>query len=714
MKKIVVIGILGLVSLLILLNVVLNNKSTISTAKIINKEDITILKMAHNLPVNSALHEASVLFAQKVKEKTDNKVQIDIYPKQQLGNDYQMIELTRNGNIDILLTPTAKMSVPVPSMQYADLPFLFPTREDAYELLDGKVGQMILNELNDINLLGIAFWENGFKHFTANEPLLTPRDFKDKKIRVMKSRIIMEQFNALGAKPVAIDFHSTKQALADKVVEGQENPLVAIVNMEFYKEQSDLMISEHAYLPYLFSISKKSLSKLSGNIQDILIESAVEITAWERKETQRREKVFLETIKKSGVKIHTLSKEEKTKFREVTKHISKQYEDVIGSHIISKTEEILFNKYKTDEVIAIGVDADLSMVSKGAGLAIKRGVELAVDEINAKGGLLGKKVVVIAKDHRTVSTQGIKNIKEFSKNSHIKAIIGGKHSSIIDSQMKYIQEAKKPYISPWASAAKIVDNGYQDNYIFRVSANNSYAVKLLLSETLKENKNPLVIVENSIWGRGALDLLKRIDLKRDIDQFNSIVLNRGENDFSNVIKTIKNKGIDSVIMVLNTAESTNVVNAIAINKIKIPIVSHWGMIGNEFYTKNKKYLKDLDLKFIQTFSFENKLNKNADKLRTLYMKKYAKNTIKNIVAPTGLAQAYDAMNLLSIAIQNANSFDGSKIKEQLENISIYNGVIKIYKKPFSSTNHEALDEKDFFFARYNHEGTIVPILKEDR
>lgn len=712
-SKISIVLILLIVLFIIVSNINSNNKSIISSEESIDKEDITILKMAHNLPVNSALHEASLLFAQKVKDRTDNKIQIDIYPKQQLGNDYQMIELTRNGEIDILLTPTAKMSVSIPSMQYADLPFLFPTREDAYLLLDGEAGKMILNELNSIDLLGVAFWENGFKHFTANEPLLTPEDFKNKKIRVMKSRIIMEQFKALGAKPVAIDFHSTKQALTDKVVDGQENPLVAIVNMGFYEVQSNLMISEHAYLPYLFSMSKKSLSKISGNIQDILINTALEVTTWERKETQKREKIFLETIKESGVKIHTLSKDEKTKFREATKHISKQYEDVIGSHIISKTEELLFNKYKTDDVIAIGVDAGLS-IGKGSGLAIKRGVELAVDEINAKGGLLGKKVVVIAKDHRTVSTQGIKNIKEFSNNSHIKAIIGGKHSSIIDSQMKYIQKAKKPYISPWASAAKIVDNGYKDNYIFRVSANNSYAVKLLLSETLKNHKKPLIIVENSIWGRGALSLLKNIASQKGINQLNSIIVNRGESDISNLISIIKREGIDSIIMVLNSTESTNIVNGIVKNKIKIPIISHWGIIGNEFYKMNKKYLKDIDLKFIQTFSFEKKLNKRAEKLRSLYIEKYGKNSIEKIIAPTGLAQSYDAMNLLAIAIQNANSFDGSKIKEQLENINLYNGAVKVYKKPFSYSDHEALEEKDFFFAKYNKEGIIIPISKEDR
>lgn len=236
-----------------------SNKNIELNKEIPKKETIITLKMAHNLPKNSAMHEASILFAQNVKKSSHGKIQIEIYPNQELGSDYKMVELARNGKIDILLTPTAKMSVTLPAMQYADLPFLFPTKEDAYELLDGEPGKMILKKLDKIDLLGVTFWENGFKHFTANTPILNPEDFKDKKIRIMKSRIIMEQFDALGAQPIPIDFHATKKALEDKVVDGQENPLVAIVNMGFHKVQSHLTLSEHAYLPYVFSISKKSL-----------------------------------------------------------------------------------------------------------------------------------------------------------------------------------------------------------------------------------------------------------------------------------------------------------------------------------------------------------------------------------------------------------------------------------------------------------------------
>jgi len=702
-NNIIILLIIICFSIFFFLTLDINKNELINTEKKDDNSKIE-LKLAHNLPKNSALHEASVLYAKKIAELTKNRVEIKIFPEQKLGNDYQMIELASQGKIDIIITPTAKMSVSVPSMQYADLPFLFPTREDAYELLDGEVGKMILKDLDKIDLLGIGFWENGFKHFTANSKLTSPADFKGKKIRVMKSRIIMEQFKALGAQAIPIDFHSTKKALEDKVVDGQENPLVAIVNMQFHKVQSNLTISEHAYLPYLFAMSKKSLRKLPVEIQDILTNNLDEITKWEREETQRREKEFLETIKNEGVKIHYLTKEEKEAFREKTKYIVKMYERVIGSNIISKTEEILNKKYANKENIYFGLDVNLSIGNKDSGLSLKRGVELAIDEINSKGGLLDKKINLLTKDNEAITTKALKNFKEFSNNDNVKVVIGGKRSSIISKELEDIQKSKKPYFSPWASADKIVNNGYEENYVFRVSTNNKFIINRLLKESLKDDKKPLIVVENSIWGRGALELIKR-----DNKEFESIIINQGQTNFDNLISKIKQHKTKSILMVLNTLEASNILKTLYENQIRISISSHWGILGGKFYKQNKKYLSNIDLKFIQSFSFIKNKSKKAEEFALRYIKKYGEKSTLDILSPSSVAQAYDSTMLIAQAIKDANSFEGEKIKNALENLKEYNGLIKKYIKPFSKTDHEALERKDFFFARYDQKGRVIPI-----
>ncbi|MBN2782089.1 MAG: DctP family TRAP transporter solute-binding subunit, partial [Campylobacterales bacterium] len=675
------------------------------------QNDVVHLRFGHNTPQDSALHQAALRFAKIVEEKTEHKVKIDIFDSQKLGNDHQMVEMARAGELDIVLTPTVKMSVAVPSMQYADLPFLFPTREDAYMLLDGEVGKMLLDDLREIGLVGITFWENGFKNFTGNQPFLTPDDFKGKKIRVMKSRIIMQQFKAFGAQPIPIDFHATKKALQDKIVDGQENPLVAIVSMGFHEVQSDLVLSEHAYLGYVFCMSEKVFKQLPQNIREIVFTTAKEVTPWEREETQRREAKLLDIIAKSGVKIHKLTKKQKEEFAKKTSYIIKQYEDVIGSDIISKTEEILLEKYgpnpSSKEQIVIGIDVDLSADGKEAGLAIKRGVELAVDEINEDGGLLGKRVQIITKDHKTISTTAVENIKSLAKRDDLVAIVGGKHSAVIASEIDSVNELKIPFLIPWAAAKELTQNIDENSFIFRVSANDKFISQYLAKQALKHGKKITLIVENSIWGRGNIKDIENCLEKNGAEYIKSVVINRGQKLFDKEIQEMIKTKTDVLIFVTNSIESSALIKALSIYNLTIPIISHWGIIGNKFYEQNSKYLENMSLEYIQSFSFEKAKTKHAKELKDAYIKKYFKDETDKIYAPNGVAQAYDAIKLLAMAIKKANSTDGYEIKKALEDLEPYDGVVKYYKQPFTPQNHDALSLDDFCFVKFDAKKSMI-------
>lgn len=713
MKKIIVL--LGTIFILLAISL-FNLQLTQPTKKehtspIDNRSDIIQLKFGHHMPKESIVHKATLRFADEVEKKTHGKVKITVFPNQELGNNQQMLELSMLGEIDIVLTPTAKMSAVIPSMQYADLPFLFPTREDAYALLDGKVGEMLLRDLKNIDLLGVTFWEGGFKNFTANKPLTKIEDFKDLKMRVMQSRAIMEQFYALKAKPIIIDFQELKQALTDGVVHAQETSLSGTVSMELYKVQSDFTLSEHGYLAHVLTLSTKSLSKLPLDIQNILIQTLKEVTSWQREETLKEDKINFEVIKKSGITIHVLSPEERKRFVNATAYIMKRYEDIIGSHIISETQEYFYKKYPKENIVTIGIDTDLSMGAKGSGLAIKRGVELAVNEINHKGGLLGKQVMVVAKDHQGISTQAKENIRDFINNKNIIAVIGSKHSAIISSYMKDIQDNKLIFFSPWAAAPSVTENGYKDNYVFRVSLNDRYATKFLTQEALKKSSYPAIVVENSIWGKEALDNINLTLGSNGIPNQEGFVINRGEKDFEKIFNAIRANGNDSIIMVLNSPEAQQIVTYMGKRHIKIPIISHWGIDGDSFFQATKQYLQDNDLRFIQTFSLARNTKKQAQNLAKNYFQTYRQSTNEPINAITGVAQGYDAVMLLASAIQRCKDFDSIKVKESLENLDIYEGAIKKYKRPFDTVNHDALNLQDFFMAVFDKNGNIVPVVE---
>lgn len=668
------------------------------------------LRFGHNTPENSALHQASLLFSEKVREKTAGKVVIEVFPAQQLGNDHQMVEMARNGDLDILLTPTAKMSVPVPSMQYADLPFFFPSREDVYEMLDGEPGQMLFKDLKKIGLYGLAFWENGFKHFTGNTPFLMPEDFTNKKIRVMKSRIIMEQFHSFDAEAVAIDFHATRQALADGVVDGQENPLIAIYSMGFHEVQSDLVLSEHAYLGYVLSVSEKTMSRLSFQVKRALFEAAHEVTPWERQETQKREQQLLEKIRASGINVHRLNAEQRKAFSRRTAHIVSQFEDVIGTALISKTEELLERKYGSGEDVAgpliIGVNADLTN-SPSAGLAIKRGVQLALDDINARGGVQGRKLHLVVRDHQMVASRGLENMKSFIRQPQVIAVVGGKHSAIIAEELELVNEARMPYLIPWAAAEKITESGLENNAIFRISANDRMASEFIADYTLQHHQSPAIIVENTIWGRGNLEKMKLYMSQKGVVPAVELIFNRGQDSYLKQLSAAIKSGADSVILVANAKEGSIIVSELAQLTSSVSIVSHWGILGGDFFQQNQQVLPGLDLKFFQTFLFSQADSPKADELLQKYGDKYALASGQGVEAQHAVAQAYDLVQVLALAIEKAGSVDRSEIVKAMAQPINYNGVIKRYAPVFSTDNHDGLNTADFFMAHFNEHGQIV-------
>ncbi len=675
------------------------------------------LRFGHNTPIDSALHQAALRYAKLIHEKSGGEVRIDVFPAQQLGNDHQMVEMARNGKLDILLTPTAKMSVAVPSMQYADLPFYFPSREDLYAMLDGEPGQILLNKLRSIGLIGVTFWENGFKHFTGNKPLVKPEDFEGTKIRVMKSRIIMEQFKSFGAEPLPIDFHATKKALKDGIVEGQENPLIAIVSMGFHKVQSHLILSEHAYLGYVFSISEKSFDTLPLRVRTLLVETAKEVTPWERNETKTREAKLLEQIQSEGVTIHRLTPKQRQAFAQKTAHIAKQFEPLIGTDLISKTEELLMKKYgpqqQSKKQIVIGVDADLSMDSSVAGLAIKRGVELAVDEINRAGGLLGRPLAVIAKDHRTVTSQGIHNVKAFAAREDLVAVIGGKHSAIISGEKETIQNERIPYLIPWAAAAELTENGQKSRYIFRVSANDRFLSKFLIRHALTHGKKPLILAENSVWGRGFVKGLGATFHDGAMGA-EAVVFNRGEELFEKELEQVRRSKPDCLILVANPVEGSAIVRALGKAKIEMPIIAHWGVVGGAFYQKNRVLLERIHFEFVQTVSLLHPKREAAKKFVLDYLKKYRVSSAREIKAPTGAAHAYDLVKMLAMAITKAGTTDRVKVREALEHLPPYEGVVKYYERPFSPQKHDALALEDFYLAKYDSRGIIIPVYRDKK
>jgi len=274
-----------------------------------------VAKFGHDQPEKSPHHDGALYFKKLIEEGSKGEIEVKLYPSQLLGTGLQMSEMVQAGALELLAIPTSNMQVLHPALQVLDLPFLFLNQKVLDQVLDGEVSDVLYKPLLGKGVVGLNWFFSGLKQFTANFPIHRPEDFKGRKIRVMPAPVIREQFKALGASPVPIDFHELYNALQQGVVDGQENPLTTIVTMKFYEVQKYMTLSSHALIAYVFVTSKKFYDSLPDKYQQLLREAARKAGPYERNLVREREKGFLETIKKGGTTVIELKPEERLAFQ---------------------------------------------------------------------------------------------------------------------------------------------------------------------------------------------------------------------------------------------------------------------------------------------------------------------------------------------------------------------------------------------------------------
>ncbi|MEP7060978.1 MAG: TRAP transporter substrate-binding protein [Betaproteobacteria bacterium] len=273
-----------------------------------NQETVPAAKAAHRL-------------ADEVKQKTGGRFEIQVFPAGQLGKEQQLVEQAQLGTVQMTFTPTAPLTNFAPTVQLLDLPFIFPSAQAAYAVLDGAVGDEILESLDKRGLKGLAFWESGFKQMTSSvRPIHGPDDLRGVKVRTMQSPLLIAQYKAWGANPVPISFSETYNALQQGVADAQENPLVSIDSMKFYEVQKFLTITNHGYIGFIVMANKAAFDKLPAEFRTALLDATRDARDWERAESKRVNDELLAKMK-SKLQVTDLSPAGRQQFIDQSKKL---------------------------------------------------------------------------------------------------------------------------------------------------------------------------------------------------------------------------------------------------------------------------------------------------------------------------------------------------------------------------------------------------------
>ncbi|WP_029098872.1 TRAP transporter substrate-binding protein [Brevibacillus thermoruber] len=276
-------------------------------------------------------------FAELVNQKSGGKLKVQPFYDAQLGDDKKMTEALQGGLQEITIPSTSPLVGMIKEFGIFDFPFVFHDEKEADAVLDGPLGQKLLEKLPEHNLIGLGYWENGFRNLTnSKHPVAKAEDFKGLKIRTMQNQVHLEAFQALGANPTPMAFSEVFSALESKTVDGQENPLATIKTSKFNEVQQYLSVTKHVYTPFVFLVSKKFWDKLSPEEQQILKEAAVEAGIYQRELNRAENRKALEELKNAGMEVNEVSEEERANMQAIIKPVIDKFAKEFGEDLVKE------------------------------------------------------------------------------------------------------------------------------------------------------------------------------------------------------------------------------------------------------------------------------------------------------------------------------------------------------------------------------------------
>jgi C4-dicarboxylate-binding protein DctP len=297
-----------------------------------------VIKFSHVVADNTPKGEGALKFKALAEAATQGRVKVEVYPNSQLYKDREEIEALQIGAVQMLAPSLSKFGpLGVKEFEAFDLPYVFEGYADLRKVTEGPLGQKLLKKLEPKGILGLAYWDNGFKVMSANKPLRTPADFKGLKMRIQSSKTLDAQMRALGSIPQVMAFSEVYQGLQTGVVDGTENPPSNLFTQKMHEVQKYVTVSDHGYIGYAVIVNKKFWEGLPAELRGPLDAAMKEATRFANDAAKKDNDEALEAVRKSGrSQIITLSAAEKAAWKKALVPVHKEMAARIGADTIEE------------------------------------------------------------------------------------------------------------------------------------------------------------------------------------------------------------------------------------------------------------------------------------------------------------------------------------------------------------------------------------------
>jgi len=297
-----------------------------------------VIKFSHVVAEDTPKGKGALKFKELAEARTKGRVKVEVYPNSQLFKDGEEMQMLQLGNVQMLAPSVSKFG-PLGAREFEvfDLPYIFDDAKDLHNVTQGKVGQQLFKKLDSKGIIGLAYWDNGFKQMSSNKPLRTPADFRGQKLRIQSSKVLDGQMRALGATPQIMAFSEVYQAMQTGVVDGGDNTPSNIYTQKMHEVQKYLTISNHGVVEYAVIVNKKFWDGLPADIRATLEGAMKEATTFTNDIAKQQNDEAMEKMKASGkIQFIALTAEEKKAWKKAVLKVHRDSEATIGKDLIQE------------------------------------------------------------------------------------------------------------------------------------------------------------------------------------------------------------------------------------------------------------------------------------------------------------------------------------------------------------------------------------------
>ena len=312
--------------------------ATLALAGPASAQQPVVIKFSHVVAPNTPKGKAAEKFKELADKYTGGKVKVEVFPNSQLYKDKEELEALQLGAVQMLAPSLAKFG-PIGAREFEafDIPFIIPDRAAMGRITKGPLGKKLMSKLEPKGIVGLAFWDNGFKIMSANKPLHKPEDFRGLKMRIQSSKVLESQMRALGAIPQVMAFSEVYQGLQTGVVDGTENPPSNMYTQKMHEVQKHATLSNHGYLGYAVIVNKKFWDGLAPDIRTQLEKAMAEATDYANDIAEQENKDSIAAMKAAGkTEFYELTADERAAWRKALQPVADDMASRVGKDLIAE------------------------------------------------------------------------------------------------------------------------------------------------------------------------------------------------------------------------------------------------------------------------------------------------------------------------------------------------------------------------------------------